>query len=136
MDIEIILKKKCFVIDILPKRVKENSPGQFFKIEEYFLKNIDKLHEKFFDIIIKINCYYDLEFLVDGNSFKNPTPVRVKSLINSKNYILIKFKNSLITINHDDIYMTLYNPDKEILKLITDLSNANGLFVREGECAL
>lgn len=38
-----------------------------------------------------------------------------------------------ITVFQDDLYMSVYNPTKELITLITTLSNANELFFWEPE---
>ena len=36
--IEELLNKPYWIIDVLPERVPENSPGRYFAVEDYFLK--------------------------------------------------------------------------------------------------
>lgn len=40
--IEELLKKECYVIDVLPKQVPANSNGIFFEIEDYLLNNVKR----------------------------------------------------------------------------------------------
>lgn len=72
--IENLLKKPYHVIDFLPQQVPKDSEGQFFDVEKYYLKNIKEMHKKFTDTILKLNCYYDLEFIMDDKSQINPKP--------------------------------------------------------------
>lgn len=44
-------------------------------------------------------------------------------------FILIRPADALINFSGDDHYMTLYNPDAELLDLIRSLAGAEGLFV-------
>ena len=37
MDIDKLLNSEYWIIDILPKRVPEDSPGQYFAVENHFL---------------------------------------------------------------------------------------------------
>ena len=62
MDIEMIMERPYWIIYILPKRVPENSDGQYFKVEQYYLAepHITVLREKFLEIILKLSCYYTL----------------------------------------------------------------------------
>ena len=129
ITIENLLKKTYYVIDFLPMQVLKNSEGQFFDVEKYYLKNIKELHKKFTDIILKINCYFDLEFIVDDKSQINPKPNVIEKIIKSKKYVLIRFDKVLITIDKGDLYMTIYNPNSNNLKILKDLATSNGLFL-------
>lgn len=127
--IENLLKKPYHVIDFLPMQVPKGSEGQFFEVEKYYLKNIKEIHNKFIDIIFKLNCYYDLEFIVDDKSQINPKTNIIKKIIKSKKYILIRFDKALITIDKGDLYMTIYNSNSKNLKILKDLATSNGLFI-------
>ena len=129
LEIENLLKKPYHVIDFLPMQVPKNSKGQFFDVEKYYLKNIKEMHKKFTDIVLKLNCYYDLEFIVDDKSQINPKPSIIEKIIKSKKYVLIRFDKALITIDKGDLYMTIYNPNSKNLKILKDLVTSNGLFL-------
>ena len=63
-DIDAMLEKPHYIVDIVPRQVPENSPGQYFAVEGYFLKEpqYSSLREKFFNIILKLNCYRKRSF--------------------------------------------------------------------------
>ncbi len=44
--VEELLKKPCYVIDILPERVPADSKGQFLAVEHYFLSHFKEYHLK------------------------------------------------------------------------------------------
>lgn len=127
--IEKLLKKPYYVIDFLPCRVPENSKGQFFEVEKYYLKNIKDLHKKFVDMVLKLNCYYDLEFVIGDKVVINPKVNDIIRFINSKKYINILFDKSLITIDSNDTHMTVYNANKKVVSLLKSLATTNGLFM-------
>ena len=107
------LEKPYWVIDILPKQVPADSRGQFFTIEQYFLSDeqAERRCRQFCNILMKLNCYEDIA--VCGLSEEwvvNPHPVD-------------------LTINGDDIYMTVYNPDEALLHLLRPLAASEGLFL-------
>ena len=59
-QVEDLLQTNCYVIDFLPERVPENSPGQFPEIERYYLQHrLPELYRKFAEILLKLNAYYD-----------------------------------------------------------------------------
>ena len=44
-------------------------------------------------------------------------------------FILIQPGDAMVTFSGDDHYMTLYNPDEELLELVRQCAQAEGLFV-------
>ena len=125
--IDSLLKKQYWIIDIFPKQVPDNARGQYFTIEKYYMrgKNLADVQEKKTNIILKINCYYDI--FVDGMG-DNPDPESLSKSIR-KRELNILTGNSLIVTDPDDTYMTLYNPDQELLELMRTIAMAEGLFV-------
>ena len=141
--IDELLNTTCFVIDILPERVEKDSEGQYFAVEEYYLKldELSKLSWKFTDILLKLNCYYDFQVCFHEEWNKNPLPKILAGWIfqcikDKKGYmnILIEGGNAMITVSGGDLYMTLYNPNDRLMDLIEKLAGAEGLFVWEGMC--
>ena len=136
--IEALLNKPYWVIDILPEQVPENSAGQYFAIEQYYLQQpgITDIHHRFADILLKLNCYSD--FLVclsdQEQQIRNPEPERLVSWINEEQKdlcIVLAGKDVVITLNHDDTYMTVYNPSEALINRIGSLAMAHGLFFRQ-----
>lgn len=139
--IEELLNATCYVIDILPKRVEKDDEGQYFAVEEYYLKQaeLNKLFLKFTDILLKLNCYYDFQVCFHEKWNKNPLPQILVEWIfqcigDERDYIniLIESTNAIITVNGDDLYMSLYNPNDKLIALIEKLAGAEGLFVWKG----
>lgn len=137
--IEELLDQPCWVVDILPEQVPVDAPGQFFAVEEYFLKppQMAALHRKFAEILLKLNCYFDFSLGTAGGDdwVRNPDPeVLVSTLCNETDIwticIYFEAENALIYINCDDIYFTVYHPTDHLLDLIRKLAGAERLFVR------
>ena len=125
-----------WIIDILPKQVPAGSSGQYFKVERYFLSRLDEISWKFALILIRLNCYYDLQVSTDGESWiLNASPgdlarrFEESAAAHSPLSILIGADDALITFSGDDHYLTLYNPDEELLELVCQCAQAEGLFV-------
>lgn len=129
--IDELLMKPYWIIDILPEQVPENSPGQYFAIEKYFLRDPD-LRRKQTDLLLKLNCYSDLTLVRDEAEIKNPDPEKWPDLI-GREYLNILIGDALITADNTDAYMTLFGPDEKLLKLIRKLAAAEGLFVWKGK---
>ena len=134
--IDSLLSKPYWLIDVLPKQVPAGSAGQYFKAERYFLSWLDELSWKFARILIRVNCYYDLQVSTDGETWiLNESPGDLarrfedSAAVHSPLSVLVGSGDALITFSGDDHYMTLYNPDEELLELVRQCAQAEGLFV-------
>ena len=66
---------------------------------------------------------------IDGE--KNPAPERIRDIM-MKRYVYIMLGDSIILSEPDDTHMTVFNPDKELMDLIREISSSEGLFVWKG----
>ncbi len=126
------------MIDPLPRQVPAHSRGQYFRIEEHFRSRplIDALYRRFTNILLKLNCYEDLAFCTDGDHWEtNPLPTQIEAMVRQSLsdlrmlYVMLPAEETLITLSADDIYMTIYNPSEETLKLLAPLVASEGLFI-------
>ena len=137
---EALLNKPYWVIDFLPEQVPEGSSGQYFAVEEYFLRpeRIAAIHTRFADILLKLNCYYDLQVCEAGTeAFEtNPAPEALFSRVCEMKedlWILLPGENALLTLNRDYTHMTVYHPDKTLLRRLDRLAASAGLFLWQPE---
>jgi hypothetical protein len=139
MSIEDLLERPYFIVDILPMQVPADGGGQYFKVEQYYLRDIRRLCRQYADVLLKLNCYYDLAFSHDAEHWQlNPEPENVVKMVKACLseeptewflYVLLEEEAMLLTLQRDTTYMTLYNPADEYLQLIGQLASAVGLFV-------
>ena len=138
MTIEEYLNKPYWVIDILPKQVPADGEGQYFRIEKYFLEHpqIDNIYRKFTNILLKLNCYEDIEVSHDGDEWiTNPAPHELETALlgcmadKQTLYIILESADVLITVSGDDTYMTVYNPTEEAIELIGSLAGSEGMAI-------
>ena len=123
MDIEMIMERPYWIIDILPKRVPENSDGEYLQVEQYYLSepHITALREK-----LSTDC---------GDSWldaPNPDTLEknIMNCVEAKSlYISISSPECLITIDGCDTYMTVFDSDKELIEILKQLAGAVGLFM-------
>ena len=134
--IENLLSKPYWLIDVLPKQVPAGSAGQYFKAEGYFLSLLDEISGKFARILIRLNCYYDLQVSTDGETWilnESPGDLARRFEESAPSHfplsVLIGPDEALVTFSGDDHYMTLYNPHEELLELVRQCAQAEGLFV-------
>ena len=138
MTIEEYLNKPYWVIDILPKQVPADGRGQYFRIEKYFLEHpqIDNIYRRFTNILLKLNCYEDIDVSHDGDGWiTNPDAHELEEALLASMagkrmlYIVLKSADVLITVSGDDTHMTVYNPTEETIGLIETLAVSEGLFM-------
>ena len=133
---ESLLNKPYWIIDILPERVPEAGAGQFFAVEQYYLRQpmVADLHRRFTDLLLKLNCYsgFRVCFPDTDQQVCNPEPELLVSWIMEGQRdlcILLPGEDALITLNRDDTWMTLYQPSETLLRRTERLASAAGLFV-------
>ena len=109
-------------------QVPKDSPGQYFAVERYFLRrpHIRAIKQKHINVILKLNCYRDLS--LDEEAAVNPPPEVIAEAVNRR-YVCILIDESMIVSEPDSTYLTLYNPDEQLLSLVNELSKGEGLFV-------
>lgn len=141
MDIDELLDKPYWVADILPEQVPKYSAGNFPAIEQYYLREprLSELRNKFLNIILKLNCYYDISVLTDPEggmegAEENPDPERLHAVFVGENaaecvQVFMKNENILIVSNKDDTCVAIFNPNERVLTMIRRLAAAEGLFV-------
>ena len=126
--IEELLETPYWIIDILPKQVPENSPGQYFAVEEYFLNTKSyEIKERHLSLILKLNCYYDL--ILDTEV--NPSPAYIAEYIHGK-HAAILLEDAMIVSKPDETYLTVYHPDESLLELLSVLVKGEGLYLWKG----
>ena len=125
---EELLQCPYWIIDILPAQVPENSPGQYFAVEKYFLQGhrAEAIKQKHINLILKINCYRDIS--IDGETVINPLPEHVAAEM-KKRVLCIMTGESMILSEPDDTHLTVFNPDAQLLELIRQIASGEGLFV-------
>ena len=126
-SIDELLQTPYWIIDILPYQVPKDSPGQYFKIEDYMLKEqMDAIKQKHINVIFKLNCYMDIS--LDDELEINPSPEIIAQEMRTR-YTNIRVGDALIISEADDTHMTVFNADEKLMDLIRPLAAAEGMFV-------
>jgi hypothetical protein len=127
-DIEKLLNMPYWIIDILPRQVEKDSPGQYFAIEKYYITEPQRLiiKQRHINIILKLNCYRDISLWEEDEI--NPDPEILADVMN-KNYVNIIIDDALIVSAPDETYLTIYNPDEDLLNMLKILAAGEGLYV-------
>ena len=125
--VEELLEKPYMVVDILPEQVPEGSAGQYFEVEKYYLEpeRYAGILEKFTDILLKLNCYFDFSVCeaAEGKFSDNPAPEWLAGKIRegADLCVLLPGEEALITLNRGDLYMTVYNACGKALRIVEQL---------------
>lgn len=133
-----LLEGPYWIVDILPEQVPADSKGQYFAVERYFLKpeRIVPLRRKYAEILLRLNCYVDMAVSFDACASweTNPDPeafaARVARLSGNE-FLRAVFaeQNAMIDYDHNDTYLTVYDPGAALMDKIRSLAAAAGLFV-------
>ena len=140
MTIEALLEKPYWIVDVFPMQVPADSPGQFFAVEEYFLREprIGEIRQKYLRLLLKWNCYDDLYVSADCAETwtKNPDPALLEEWVLRKGclpggtvHVLAEKGGTMAVLQAEDLSMTVYNPSEECLGLLRKLAEREGLFV-------
>lgn len=126
--IEELLQTPYWIIDILPKQVPKDSPGQYFAIADFFLQdeNLTAVKQRHLNLILKLNCYRDIS--LDEDEERNPPPEQIADTV-FRRYTYIRTEDAMLLSEPDDTHMTLFNPDEDLLDLVKILAAGEGLFV-------
>jgi len=131
MSIDELLAKPCWIVDILPERVPDKRPGQYFAVEKYWLRD-PSLRRKQGNIIMKLNCYYDLTLVTENEEIRNPPPAVWLERPGREYLNILVEEHTLITADQTDTYMTVFTEDEKLLEMIRKLAAAEGLFLWKG----
>ena len=139
MSIEELLERPYCVVDILPMQVPAGGGGQYFRVEQYYLNDAERMVREYVDVLLKLNCYYDLAFSHDAEHWLlNPEPELIREMVSgcfrgnraeAWLYVTLADDSVLLTLQRDTTHMTIYNTSDELLRLLSLLASAAGLFV-------
>ena len=133
-----LLEGPYWIVDNLPEQVSADAAGQYFAVERYFLQRprIVPLRRKYAGILLRLNCYVDMAVSFDSCASweTNPDPEnfaeRVAGL-SGNDFLRAVFpqQNVMIDYDHNDTYLTVYDPNAALLDKLRALAAAEGLFV-------
>ena len=134
---EAFLDREYFVLDPLPEQVPADSRGQYFKIEQHWRMTGEKRAqlERFYRILLKLNCYYDFDVIWADRPVRNPAPTEllryVMNLLAPRPEplrIFLDDDGAMVHLCGDDLYLTVYGPDERLQRILTALARSEGLF--------
>ena len=136
-----LLNKKYYIIDYLPMQVPKDSKGQFFEVESYLLKHMERygLQDRFVSIILKVMCYYRISVLLKEEWIEQPSPDAIAAFVESivqkhsgTMNVLFTENDALLVVDGDCLHITVYNPDEEMCNLMKNIAASERMFFRKG----
>ena len=124
---EELLNTPYWIIDILPEQVPADSAGQYFAVEKYWRDTqLSDIKKKHVNMILKLNCYRDIS--LDEDRTVSIFPEQIADAVYNR-HVNIMIDGAMIISEPDDTYLTIYNPDEELLTLLRKLAAGEGMFV-------
>ena len=130
-QIENLLDRPYVIVDILPRRVPAEGPGQYAAVERYY-RGAEEIVSRKLGLLLKLNCYYDLLVVAEEDGILNPAPRDLQNLVQT-NDLSILAGGALIISDPLDHYMTVYGAEGDFRELLVCLAAAEGLFVWKPE---
>lgn len=135
--VEELLKKTCYVIDILPERVPEHGGGQYFEVEAHLL-GVPGIYEKFTGVLLKLMCYYHV-MIFKEKWHDRPEPAKVVRMVNeiAKSdcevmYVLLPDDEALMTLESGSLNISVYDPGDDMRRIMESVAKSEGLFWWKG----
>ncbi|WP_251497283.1 hypothetical protein [Otoolea muris] len=138
-EIDRLLKKQCWLIDVLPEQVPADAGGCFFEVEQFWLGDGERcgFADRFAGVILKLMCYYRIAALGE-EWMEKPSPGavcdRVKGIMGSGRgtfHVLFPEEDALIVLEGGDLYLSVYNPDDTMQRRLRGITASEGLFFRK-----
>lgn len=137
MTVEERLTMPYWVIDILPEQVPADRGAHWLRLERACLAepHRTRIRRRFAGVLLRLNAYVSFRVMTPEEDmvWDDPAPDRLAALLTETDLdllILPEGEDSLITVNRDDLYMTLYHPSDAMLRRVGALAAAEGLFLR------
>lgn len=133
--IEELFRSPYWIVDILPAQVPKGSPGQYFTVEKYYLRDpqLAEIKQKHINFILKLNCYRDIS--IEEKAETNPSPERIADEMRKRD-LCIMIDDSMVLSEKDDTHLTVFNPDPQLLELAKAIASGEGLFVWKPSASL
>ena len=126
------------IVDILPEQVPADAGGQYFAVERYYLQpeRIQALRRKYAEILLRLNCYYDMAVSFDSCASweTNPDPEAFAERLiglSGNDFLRAVFaeQKAMIDCEPEETYLTVYDPNAALLPRLSALAAAEGFFI-------
>ena len=138
ITVERLLEDDYWIIDILPSQIPIEKQAEYRALtDEYFESDkIAELHRRYAEILTMINSRYNTAMLCmpEDDWTISPHDNAVKDAVIHHTErgcvdLLIPEEDTLISLQAEDLYITVYHPTKEILSLLRKAVSESGFYI-------
>ena len=138
ITVERLLEDDYWIIDILPSQIPIEKQAEYRALtDEYFESGkVAQLHRRYADILTMINSRFKTAMLCmpEDDWMISPHDNAVKDAVIHHTErgcvdLLIPEEDTLISLQAEDLYITVYHPTKEILSLLRKAVSESGFYI-------
>ena len=136
--VERLLEDDYWIIDILPSQIPIEKQAEYRALtDEYFESGkVAQLHRRYADILTMINSRFKTAMLCmpEDEWTISPDDVAVKDAVIHHTErgcvdLLLPEEETLISLQAEDLYITVYHPTEEILSLLRQAVSESGFYI-------
>ena len=138
ITVERLLEDDYWIIDILPSQIPIEKQAEYRALtDEYYESGkVAQLHRRYADILTMINSRYNTAMLrmPEDEWTISPDDVAVKDAVIHHTErgcvdLLLPEEETLISLQAEDLYITVYHPTEEILSLLRQAVSESGFYI-------
>ena len=138
ITVERLLEDDYWIIDILPSQIPIEKQAEYRALtDEYFESGkVAQLHRRYADILTMINSRFKTAMLCmpEDEWTISPDDVAVKDAVIHHTErgcvdLLLPEEETLISLQAEDLYITVYHPTEEILSLLRQAVSESGFYI-------
>ena len=138
ITVERLLEDDYWIIDILPSQIPIEKQAEYRALtDEYFESGkVAQLHRRYADILTMINSRFKTAMLCmpEDEWTISPDDVAVKDAVIHHTEqgcvdLLLTEEETLISLQAEDLYITVYHPTEEILSLLRQAVSESGFYI-------
>ncbi len=138
ITVERLLEDDYWIIDILPSQIPIEKQAEYCALtDEYFESGkAAQLHRRYADILTMINSRFKTAMLCmpEDEWTISPDDVAVKDAVIHHTErgcvdLLLPEEETLISLQAEDLYITVYHPTEEILSLLRQAVSESGFYI-------
>ena len=138
ITVERLLEDDYWIIDILPSQIPVGKQAEYRALtDEYFESGkVAELHRRYADILTMINGRFKTAMLCmpEDEWTISPCDIAVKDAVIHHTErgcvdLLLPEEETLISLQSEDLYITVYHPTEEILSLLRQAVSKQGFYI-------
>ena len=138
ITVERLLEDDYWIIDILPSQIPIEKQAEYRALtDEYFESGkVAELHRRYADMLTMINSRFKTAMLCmpEDEWTISPDDVAVKDAVIHHTErgcvdLLLPEEETLISLQAEDLYITVYHPTEEILSLLRQAVSESGFYI-------